>query len=308
MLCRSSENLKKNILILLVFSTLLFQGCKTLKPHGRPDAGHAVPDDYGFLFYYARNAGKVRALDQAFNEAASAYAIPAVFIRRTQTVRAVADRNGIDYLVFEGRYPGAFIREKIREREEFSEKWYRGARYYYNNKTGAVLISPFRNCLIAVFPGEEGDISPHSAAGGIIDLLLREEAGKGHEAGPETNLYISIREKPGDFLFLVPERFAGRDNLKEITFTADRISSTKLSVNALFDFSSEADARLFSPVFRLFIADLFRREGIGSFQQLAGRDSIRVSGNMLELRNIELEEDKADILIEKFFRYAGVVK
>ncbi len=279
---------------------MIITGCATGSRiyRERISPGNIIPED---AFLYIRSEQSFfnnPALNTEIERLTQDYGIPDFFREKTGTISVAFLGDGWEYITAEGNYPDSFIKKRLDQSSDWKRSEYRKVKYFYAPDSGIILIPYKNNCLIA------SRISPAGTAGTaafraekIIDIL---KSDRNSVYTPSGNSALHLRaEKRGNSLSAFSPAGFNTENIEliDLDFIIDPLIAGKSDIKGTFTIADEKKALVFSSMFRLFLTNYYRKEGIADLKTMMEKNSINNDGRKVLISITDFPLEKLGSLI-----------
>ena len=265
---------KKLILSLLL--CLLLAGCATTGRKGKSEVSLPGFIPGGCSTYLA---GRVDALPDMFAEMFAKNGIPDQVIRNTERIYCCFVTPDKITVFMEGDYSRLHAKAYLNAKKRYEKRTENGFDYYIDQETGAGYCLPGSKLIIYT----EDDMQKLLAAYNPDSYLVSELDGL------YTQDIFELRDNPS------------MQDLKHKShyqvYLWANITSGFYSVDSDLCFSGEKDAKVSSPVVKLFVQNLIKKIEIGEYN--TGR-LVSMNGDKVQIRGIIVPKEKGSPVFEYF--------
>ncbi|MCP5513938.1 MAG: hypothetical protein H7A26_00565 [Spirochaetales bacterium] len=296
------ENLKiyfSAVCSLLVF-LMVITGCATGGRVYRESISpvNIIPAD---AFLYIRSGQTFfnnPALNAEIERLTQDYGIPDYFREKTETVSLVFIDEGLEYITAEGSYPDSFIKKRLDQSSDWIKSEYRKAGYYYSADSGIILIPYKNNCLIASRRTSSGTADTAALRAEKIIAILKSDRNSAYIPSGNSALYLRAEKKGNSLSAFLPAGInADSIELIDLDFIIDPLIAGKSDINGTFTITDEKKALIFSSMFRLFLTNYYRKEGIADLKTMLEKNSINNDGRKVLISITDFPLEKLGSLI-----------
>ncbi len=263
-------------LIVSFFLCLVLAGCATTgrKEKSEPSLSGFIPG--GCSTYLA---GKVDALPDMFAEMFAQNGVPDTVIRNTDRIYCCFNSADKITVFLEGDYSRLHAKTYFNAKKRYEKKSENGFDYYIDQDTGAGFCLPGRKLIIYT----ESDMQALLAAYDPDSYLISELDGL------YTQDIFVFRDNPAIQDLKLKRRY-------QVYLWANS-SEGFYTLDSDLCFSSEKDAKVASPVVKLFVNNLIKKIEIAEYN--TGRP-VSVKGSQVQIRGMTVPEDKGSLVFEYF--------
>ena len=265
---------KKLILSLLL--CLLLAGCATTGRKGKSEVSLPGLIPGGCSTYLA---GRVDALPAMFAEMFAKNGIPDQVIRNTDRIYCCFVTPDRITVFLEGDYSKLHAKAYLNAKKRYEKRAENGFDYYIDQETGTGLCLPSSKLIIYT----EDDMQKLLAAYDPASYLISELDGL------YTQDIFVFRDNPAIQDLRLKRHYQ--------VYLWANITSGFYSLDSDLCFSGEKDARVASPVVKLFVNNLIKKIEIGEYN--TGRP-VSVNGDKVQIRGIIVPKEKGSPVFEYF--------
>ena len=265
---------KKLILSLLL--CLLLAGCATTGRKGKSEVSLPGLIPGGCSTYLA---GRVDALPGMFAEMFAKNGIPDQVIRNTDRIYCCFVTPDRITVFLEGDYSKLHAKAYLNAKKRYEKRVENGFDYYIDQETGTGLCLPGSKLIIYT----EDDMQKLLAAYDPASYLISELDGL------YTQDIFVFRDNPSIQDLKLKRHYQ--------VYLWANITSGFYSLDSDLCFSGEKDARVASPVVKLFVNNLIKKIEIGEYN--TGRP-VSVNGDKVQIRGIIVPKEKGSPVFEYF--------
>ena len=263
-------------LIVLLLLCLVLAGCATTGSRGKSEPSLAGFIPGGCSTYLA---GRVEALPKMFADLFARNGIPDQVIKNTYRIYCCFVTPDKLTVFLEGDYSKLHAKTYFNVKKRYAKKAENGFDYYIDLETGAGYCLPGNKLIIYT----EDDIQKLLAAYDPASYLVSELDGL------YTQDIFVFRDNPSIQDLKLKRRYQ--------VYMWANITSGFYSLDADLCFSSEKDARIASPVVKLFVNNLIKKIEIAEYN--TGRP-VSVNGEKVQIRGVIVPKDKGGPVFEYF--------
>ncbi|MBQ3319606.1 MAG: hypothetical protein IJG75_03750 [Spirochaetia bacterium] len=224
-------------------------------------------------------AGKVEALPDMFAEIFEKNGIPDTVIKNTERIYCCFVTPDRITVFLEGNYKGIPAKTYFNTKKRYSKKFENGFEYYTDQETGASFCLPGKTLIIYTEDDMQkllADYNPDSYLISELDGLYTQD------------LFV-FRDNPSIQDLRLKRRYQ--------VYLWANITSGFYSLDSDLCFATEKDARVASPVVKLFINNLIKKIEIEEYN--TGRP-VSTNGERVQIRGIIVPQDKGSPVFEYF--------
>ena len=279
----------KNLILIPVMVILITTGCTTVKTDYKAVPYEAIPGDCLFYFTMLPEIIPDDNIDSSMKK----------LLKRTSRITG-GYKEGSLYLLFNGRYPDSFVEKKISE----SELWIRDEKlgYYRNESSGLSLYFAENNYIFAAL-WREGSISPDPMRS-ILDGRNCSNNVQGMFESSKDMLFHLFSGNATELISRLPGKKIKPGNIKSIMLFLDNNEiadndERSYLLKSILSFSSEKDAKRYSPVLKLTLLDLVRDKSSGITESSGSGMSVDLEGRVISISDILVSSESADDFFNK---------
>lgn len=263
-------------LIVLLLLCLLLAGCTTTGSGGKsgPSLAGFIPG--GCSTYLA---GRVEVLPEMFTDMFAQNGIPDQVIKDTERIYCCFTDPDKITVFMEGDYTRLHAKAYFNAKKRFEKRFENGFDYYIDKETGAGYCLPGNKLIIYT----EDDMQKLLAAYDPASYLVSELDGL------YTQDIFVFRDNPSIQDLKLKRHYQ--------VYLWANITSGFYSLDSDLCFSGEKDARVASPVVKLFVNTLIKKIEIGEYN--TGKP-VSVNADKVQIRGIIVPKDKGGPVFEYF--------